>query len=87
MLQPTFKNVLILPDKPRGEVRQESGIYLPQADSEPEDGVIVAIGPDVTAVTQKQRVHFRKFAGDVIDHEGSKFILMPEDDLLFVWES
>ncbi|RME49771.1 MAG: co-chaperone GroES [Caldilineae bacterium] len=73
-----------------------SGIVLPEtAKEKPQEGKILAVGPGVRGengerqpldVKVGDRVLFAKYAGTEIKHNGKKYLIMRENDLLAIVE-
>ncbi|GAB4532483.1 MAG: co-chaperone GroES [Anaerolineae bacterium] len=73
-----------------------SGIILPEtAKEKPQEGKVLAVGPGVRNdkgerqpldVKVGDRVLFAKYAGTEIKHEGTKYLIMRESDILAVVE-
>ena len=83
MLQPTCDRVLIKPAEKITE--SKGGILLPdKAKDAPAMGVIVATGPQVKGCREGHTVLYGKYAGVIIEDEGTKYLVMREDDVLAV---
>ncbi len=73
-----------------------SGIVLPEtAKEKPQEGKVLAVGPGVRNdkgerqpldVKKGDRVLFAKYAGTEIKHDGTKYLIMRESDILAVVE-
>jgi chaperonin GroES len=73
-----------------------SGIILPEtAKEKPQEGKVLAVGPGVRDdkgerqpldVKVGDRVLFAKYAGTEIKHEGTKYLIMRESDILAIVE-
>jgi chaperonin GroES len=71
-----------------------SGIVLPEtAKEKPQEGKVLAVGPGVRNdkgerqpldVAVGDRVLFAKYAGTEIKQEGTKYLIMPESDILAI---
>jgi len=71
-----------------------SGIILPEtAKEKPQEGKVLAVGPGVRNdkgerqpldVKVGDRILFARYAGTEIKHEGTKFLIMPERDILAI---
>ncbi len=78
------------------EERTASGIILPEtAKEKPMEGKILAVGPGARKENGERapldvkigdRVLFAKYAGTEFKHEGAKYLLMRESDLLAIIE-
>jgi chaperonin GroES len=73
-----------------------SGIILPEtAKEKPQEGKVLAVGPGVRNdkgerqpldVRVGDRVLFAKYAGTEIKHDGTKYLIMRESDILAIVE-
>jgi chaperonin GroES len=73
-----------------------SGIILPEtAKEKPQEGKVLAVGPGVRNdkgerqpldVKVGDRVLFAKYAGTEIKHDGAKYLIMRESDILAIVE-
>jgi chaperonin GroES len=73
-----------------------SGIILPEtAKEKPQEGKVLAVGPGVRNdkgdrqpldVKVGDRVLFAKYAGTEIKHDGTKYLIMRESDILAIVE-
>ncbi len=71
-----------------------SGIILPEtAKEKPQEGKVLAVGPGIRNdkgerqpldVEVGDRVLFAKYAGTEIKHDGTKYLIMPESDILAI---
>lgn len=78
------------------EERTASGIILPEtAKEKPMEGKVLAVGPGARKENGERapldvkigdRVLFAKYAGTEFKHEGAKYLLMRESDLLAIIE-
>lgn len=74
--------------------RTETGLFIPEAAKEkPQEAEIIAVGTGRILASGEvaplkvelgQRVLFGKFAGDEIEFDGDKFIVLREEDILAV---
>ena len=74
-----------------------SGIILPEtAKEKPQEGKVLAVGPGVRNdkgerqpldVKVGNRVLFAKYAGTEVKHEGTKYLIMRESDILAIVEA
>ena len=74
-----------------------SGIILPEtAKEKPQEGRVLAVGPGVRNdkgerqpldVKVGNRVLFAKYAGTEVKHEGTKYLIMREIDILAIVEA
>ena len=95
MLRPLNDRIIIeLVEK---EERTASGIFLPDtaAKEKPQTGVVIAVGPgklndkgERVAVDVKvgDEVVFAKYSGSEFTHEGKKYLILAEHDVLAVIE-
>jgi chaperonin GroES len=83
-LKPLGDRVVIEP------IEQDSmtagGIVLPDtAKEKPQQGTVLAIGPDVEAELAKgDRVMYAKYAGTEVKTDGKEVIILSEDDILAI---
>ncbi|UCC89126.1 MAG: co-chaperone GroES, partial [Anaerolineales bacterium] len=71
-----------------------SGIILPEtAKEKPQEGKVLAVGPGIRNdkgerqpldVDVGDRVLFAKYAATEIKHDGNKYLIMPESDILAI---
>ena len=95
MLRPLNDRIIIeLVEK---EERTASGIFLPDtaAKEKPQTGVVIAVGPgklndkgERVAVDVKvgDEIVFAKYSGAEFNHEGKKYLILAEHDVLAVIE-
>lgn len=63
----------------------KGGIVIPEkAKEEQSEGVVVAAGPDTLELEEGDKVIFGKFAGTVIEDEGSELVIMKEEEVFGV---
>ncbi len=82
-IQPLGENILIAPQTQ--ERQTQGGILLPETATEekPQQGVVVAVGNDQDiAVTPKQTVIYKRYAGTEIVVDGQEYIIVSKDDIL-----
>jgi chaperonin GroES len=83
-IEPLGARVLIQPVEQ--ETTTASGIVLPEtAKEKPQTGIIKAVGTEeemVTDLAVEDKVLFPKYAGNEIQIEGVKYIIMDEGDVL-----
>jgi len=79
-VQPLFNQVLIEPD----EKVDKTGISLPKSMREkPMRGQVVSVGRKVEDLKVGDAVYFRRYAGDPVEVElGRELLLIAEDDCL-----
>ncbi len=82
--QPWGKRLLV--KRPEVKTQTASGLYIPDVaqKEKPLEGVIVAVGPDVTVAVAKvgTRVLFGKYAGSELKVDGVEHLLLNEDEIL-----
>ena len=95
MLRPLNDRIIIeLVEK---EERTASGIFLPDtaAKEKPQTGVVIAVGPGklnekgervVVDVKVGDEIVFAKYSGAEFNHEGKKYLILAEHDVLAVIE-
>ena len=69
----------------RGEAKKEtdSGILIPDNSTEkPQDGVVIAVGPEVKDLRPGARVLLPKYGGTTIEEEGVEYTLISVEDVL-----
>jgi chaperonin GroES len=83
-IEPLGSRVLIQPEEQ--ETTTASGIVLPEtAKEKPQTGIIKAVGTEeemVTDLAVDDKVLFPKYAGNEIQIDGVKYIIMDEGDVL-----
>ncbi len=85
MLQPTLNRLVILPDVV--PTTTASGIVLKlDLTVPPREGTVTACGPQARQVPAGSRVLFPAYSGTTVEHEGVKYLIMPEDDVIGVLE-
>lgn len=63
-----------------------SGLVLaPDAVEQPQDGAVVAHGPDCKAVRVGDRVLYPKYSGTEVTIDGEAVLVLNEDELMGVW--
>ena len=93
-LKPVGDRVIVEPIE--REERTHSGIYLPDtAKEKPQEGKVVAVGSGrrlrngervPVSVKVGDRVLFAKYAGTEVKVDGTKYLIMNEDEILAVVE-
>ena len=86
-IRPLADRVLILPAK--AEEKTASGIILPDtAKEKPLMGEVVAVGngtkDEVMILKEGDKVVFGKYAGTELEHEGEKYLIMRQSDVLAI---
>ena len=95
-LRPIGGKVIVLPEE-KAKVTA-SGLYLADSSSsseKPQFGTVVRVGAEKLDekgnkipfnVTEGMKVMFKKYAGDEVEFEGIKYILMEEDSIMAIFE-
>lgn len=79
-MQTLGARVLVRPDTPPAE---RGGIVLSQAHAKrPVTGVVEDVGPDVQDVVRGDRVMYTIYSGTDVELDGTRFVLMGEDQVL-----
>ena len=80
-LRPLGNRVLVIPDAPR--THTDSGLELPQDRYEPDvSGVVAAVGPGCAGdVAVGEHVAFSPHVGQVTVFEGTKYLILREDEI------
>ena len=86
-LVPNGNRVLIKPDQP--EEKTKSGIFLPATVQEvPLRGEVVAIGNgsdgNIMRIVAGDTVYYSRYSGAILEHEGEKYLIMKEEDVLAI---
>ena len=71
------------------EEKTEGGIYLPATASKdkPQQGEVIAVGPDFKGVKKGDTVIFAKYGGTEVKLDGDEeYLVLGEDDVLAVLE-
>lgn len=70
------------------EEKTEGGIYLPDTASKdkPQQGEVIAVGPDFKGVKKGDKVIFAKYGGTEIEIEEEKYLVLGIDDVLAIAE-
>lgn len=85
-MRPISDRVIIMPHNP--ETHTKGGLIIPDTAKEKAlMGLVVRIGPHVVQIKEGDTVLFGKFAGTEIEHDGAKWLVMREDDVLAVLDS
>ena len=94
MLRPLRNRVIV----ERNEIEEstKSGIIITDSSKErPAQGKIIAVGPGLlresgelepTSVEVGEEVYFSKYAGEEVEYEGNKYLILDDDDILAVIE-
>ena len=86
-IKPLSDRVIIEPSA--AETQTASGIIIPDtAKEKPQKGTVVAVGngkkDHTMTVKIGDTVLYGKYAGQEINHEGTDFLIMREDDILVI---
>ena len=92
MIKPLGDRVII--ELVEQEEKTASGIVLPDsAQEKPQEGKVVAVGSGrvndkgekvALEVAEGDRIIFSKFAGTEVKYEGTKYLILREDDILAI---
>lgn len=81
--RPLKDRILVKPESP--EEKTEGGIIIPDSAKQTQQkGTVVAIGDSVESVSTKDTVVYGKTSGIEINLEGEDYLIMREDDVLFI---
>lgn len=89
-LEPVGSNILVKRLLPQDKI---GGIHIPeQAQDKPTYGTIVAVSgfidydhhPDDKFLTPGMKILFGKYSGLDIEHDGEKFLLLKEEEILAI---
>lgn len=88
-MRPINDRVLVKPAPT--EETTKGGIIIPDtAKEKPQRGTVIAVGPgkkDHTMTVQvDDTVLYGKYAGQEVEHEGEKYLIMKEDDILLIMD-
>lgn len=86
-MKPINDRVVVKPAP--AEERTKGGIIIPDtAKEKPQRGEVIAVGPgkdgNLMTVQVGDIVLYGKYAGQELNHEGSDYLIMREDDILVV---
>ena len=86
-MKPINDRVVVKPAP--AEERTKGGIIIPDtAKEKPQRGEVIAVGPgkdgNLMTVQIGDIVLYGKYAGQELNHEGSDYLIMREDDILVV---
>ena len=86
-MKPINDRVVVKPAP--AEEKTKGGIIIPDtAEEKPQRGEIIAVGPgkegNLMTVQVGDIVLYGKYAGQELNHEGSDYLIMREDDILVV---
>ncbi|EGB16033.1 Chaperonin Cpn10 [Pseudodesulfovibrio mercurii] len=83
-LKPLNDRVIV--QRKEGEEKTAGGIYIPDSAKEkPQNGIVVAAGPECKTVKEGDIVLFAKYAGSEFSMDDDDLIIMHEDDILGVF--
>jgi len=61
----------------------KGGLFIPDTGKEaPAQGVVISVGPKVEDTKVDEKVLFGKYAGTEIELDGTKFLIMREEEIL-----
>lgn len=85
-IKPLGSRIAVKPVKQ--EQKTEAGIYLPDTASKekPQQGEVIAVGPDFKGVKKGDKVIFAKYGGTEIKIKEDEYVMLGEDDVLAVLE-
>jgi len=85
-IKPLGERVIVKPIKQ--EEKTEGGIYLPDTASKekPQQGDVIAVGPDFKGVKKGDKVLFAKYGGTEIKIEDEEYLVLGVDDVLAIIE-
>lgn len=94
MLRPLRNRVIV--ERNEHEESTKSGIIITDSSKErPSQGKIIAVGPgrlresgelQPMSVEVGEEVYFSKYAGEEVEYEGNKYLILDDDDILAVIE-
>lgn len=94
MLRPLRNRVIV--ERNENEESTKSGIIITDSSKErPAQGKIIAVGPGLLresgelqpmSVEVGEEVYFSKYAGEEVEYEGNKYLILDDDDILAVIE-
>ena len=94
MLRPLRNRVIV--ERNEHEESTKSGIIITDSSKErPAQGKIIAVGPgrlresgelQPMSVEVGEQVYFSKYAGEEVEYEGNKYLILDDDDILAVIE-
>jgi len=85
-IKPLGERVVVKPFKE--EEKTEGGIYLPETASKdkPQQGKVIAVGPDFKGVKKGDKVIFAKYGGTEIKIDKEEYLVLGADDVLAIAE-
>ena len=94
MLRPLRNRVIV--ERNENEESTKSGIIITDSSKErPAQGKIIAVGPgrlresgelQPMSVEVGEEIYFSKYAGEEVEYEGNKYLILDDDDILAVIE-
>ncbi len=83
-IKPLGERIIVKPLKQ--EEKTEGGIFLPETASKekPQQGNVIAVGPDFKGVKKGDKVLFAKYAGTEIEIKDKEYLVLGEDDVLAI---
>lgn len=94
MLRPLRNRVIV--ERNENEESTKSGIIITDSSQErPPQGKIIAVGPGLLrengelqpmSVEVGEEVYFSKYAGEEVEYEGNKYLILDDDEILAVIE-
>ncbi|MCJ2164345.1 MULTISPECIES: co-chaperone GroES [unclassified Pseudodesulfovibrio] len=83
-LKPLHDRVIV--KRKEKEDKTAGGIYIPDSAKEkPQNGVVMAAGPECKTVKDGDIILFAKYAGSEFTMDSDELIIMREDDILGVF--
>jgi len=81
-IRPLGERIVVKPL--RQKEKTQGGIYLPETASKdkPQQGEVIAIGPDFKGVKKGDTVIFAKYGGTEIKVENEEYLVLAADDVL-----
>lgn len=83
-IQPLGNNVLL---KRFEEEAKVGALILPDSHQIENQGIVVAVGPNVSEVAPNQRVLFNSYGGKFVKYQEQEMIMIPEEEILGVFET
>lgn len=85
-IKPLGERIIVKPIKQ--EEKTKGGIYLPETASKekPQQGDVIAVGPDFKDVKKGDKVLFAKYGGTEIKIEDEDYLVLGADDVLAIIE-
>ncbi|HHF98860.1 MAG TPA: co-chaperone GroES [Candidatus Aerophobetes bacterium] len=85
-IRPLGERIVVKPQKQ--EEKTQGGIYLPETATKekPQQGEVIAVGPDFKGVKKGDIVIFAKYGGTEVKIDGEEYLVLGEDDVLAVLE-